>query len=643
MIKKLLKIGLGIFILLVVGIVAVPFFVDVNHLKEPIQKKIEEKIDGKVEIGKIALRIFPSPGLSVKDVLITNNTGPFAGQTAAKFGAMNIRVDFRSLLSRKIVGTLIFVDPEIFYKSTENGVSNLESLNKNSTQKFEMTRWMKRIEVESVEIQNGKLIPFINHLNLEVSHILLDHLNQPIQLKADMSILGASSNNLKLEGKVAFKADEKIIGLDDFKIFVGSTPMALKGQLEYGPEVPRFQITLMSSSLGLKTFETLNPALIASLPKGTVFDGEASMNLTANGSSERATVTLNLNLEKARLAYGDYFKKGEKVPSKILLSYSGSLKDILGKGSTSEGTADIDSFFILNYQPTHFHSKISYVNQILNFEDMAFQIFDGKVLGKGSVNLHTEKPEWNFNLKMSDVDMDSLLSTVGGYKDVLKGRGGLTISLKGTGSETSEIKKTASGNGSVTLANGKLNGVNLAREVLGSSVVDVINVAGAGLVVAGVSPSRITSPRFALQGQETTFSSFQSSFTIENGFVSLPELKILQPSSTTNLGGRVSLDGDLDLKGNFLLTREETNQWLGDFSGKRFLVDSEGRFLLPFTMTGNPTAPKVLPDTGYVTTKLQGAAASLAKEKAGELLQKNAEPLQKNLEKPLDALKKLFQ
>src|SRR5262245_57738435 len=72
MAKKLLMVFGGLFALLLVAIIAIPFFVDVDKYRPQIVSKANEYINGKLEIGKLSLSLWGQvkvniDGLSLKD------------------------------------------------------------------------------------------------------------------------------------------------------------------------------------------------------------------------------------------------------------------------------------------------------------------------------------------------------------------------------------------------------------------------------------------------------------------------------------------------------------------------------------------------------------------------------------------------
>jgi len=70
--KKILMIVGGLFALLLVAMIAIPFFVDVDKYRPQIVSKANEYLNGKLEVGKLSLSLWGQikvkiDGLSLSD------------------------------------------------------------------------------------------------------------------------------------------------------------------------------------------------------------------------------------------------------------------------------------------------------------------------------------------------------------------------------------------------------------------------------------------------------------------------------------------------------------------------------------------------------------------------------------------------
>src|SRR3954463_10405308 len=75
MAKKILMAVGGLFALLVVAIIAIPFFVDVDKYRPQIVSKANEYLNGKLEIGKLSLSLWGQVKVRIDGLSLKDNSG----------------------------------------------------------------------------------------------------------------------------------------------------------------------------------------------------------------------------------------------------------------------------------------------------------------------------------------------------------------------------------------------------------------------------------------------------------------------------------------------------------------------------------------------------------------------------------------
>ncbi|MBI2981924.1 MAG: hypothetical protein HYY44_06490, partial [Deltaproteobacteria bacterium] len=84
----------------------------------------------------------------------------------------------------------------------------------------------------------------------------------------------------------------------------------------------------------------------------------------------------------------------------------------------------------------------------------------------------------------------------------------------------------------------------------------------------------------------------------------------------------MDLDLKLDLLGKYLLAKPATEAWITDGRVRPTVTDPEGRFVIPFKITGDLKHPSISPDYAYVNEMAAKAVASAAtdalKQRAAE-------------------------
>ena len=622
MVKRVMKMGVFLLIILVGGAVAVSFWLPVEKLKGPLIKKIEENLNAKVQLENLELSLLPVPSINLKNLTLISTDESFQDKPIFKMSLGSLSVDLKSLLAQKISLSLNLIQPTVYYR--ENGDKNnfsmlLKDNASASSSSTTQSPLMERLEVTSVVVERGVVyhikkgevddsaIPQLTQLDADISHFSL---SQKAEQKISMTLsalMSGASQQMGLQGDLSIDPVQKSYRTENLKLKIGETTFIAQADFQPDQKDPNdyhYKVQIKADALSFKTLSAFDASFEKTLPPDAQIKGGANLVVEASGQKNSIQTSGSIDFENSKITYGAYFKKGEQIPAKIQWSYYGPVENMMSSGALKGKISWQEAFVLEKYEPEKFQADFHLSGNQLVLDHMAFQLFEGGLEGNGVI-IFTKTPTWSFDFNARQVDLNNLMSVVGGFQDVVTGKADMKLSLKGVGREISEIKKTSTGDGNLSVSEGKISRVNFAKEVLGPTLVEGLNNA-LKLVQGTQNAPKIALPRFALQTQETAFRSFMGGFKIENGFLMLPEMKFVGDTVSLALDGKSSLDGDLDMKGILLLSRQETDQWLGDFQGKSALVDTEGKMLVPFTMTGSVLTPAIVPDVAALTEKLKG-------------------------------------
>ena len=135
--KRLLKwvliLGGGLFLLVVVALLIVPMFVDVQKYKPEIEKKVSEATGRPFSIGgQLELSLFPWAGLAFSDLHLGNPPG-FKEKDFVSVKSFEARVKLLPLLSRDVqVKRFILEGPRIVLEKSRTGQGSWEGIGKPS-------------------------------------------------------------------------------------------------------------------------------------------------------------------------------------------------------------------------------------------------------------------------------------------------------------------------------------------------------------------------------------------------------------------------------------------------------------------------------------------------------------------------------
>ncbi|MGH8459374.1 MAG: AsmA-like C-terminal region-containing protein, partial [Nevskiales bacterium] len=217
---------------------------------------------------------------------------------------------------------------------------------------------------------------------------------------------------------------------------------------------------------------------------------------------------------------------------------------------------------------------VSIANQVITCDPLEFGLYDGGSRGRLSVDLRGAEPVVEFDGLMRGVDANKLLSENTDSKNRLYGRLGGTVQARFAGSERARISRTATGKGQLSLVNGRLGQINLAREV--------------------VAVGELVGLRYA--ERDTPIEDMSTSFEIGEGWVRTGDLTLRTPDLSMNAMGGFSFAEELAFEATATFTPEATARMtsrspLGALAGG-LLTDEQGRAVVPFNIRGSLAQPK---------------------------------------------------
>jgi AsmA protein len=335
------------------------------------------------------------------------------------------------------------------------------------------------------------------------------------------------------------------------------------------------------ADLGPK-FPSLNQAV--NLKGNMAFAGD--LIVPAQGTP---LLTLEANSSRVDIALPEQKKGAKKVPPPQKKPTTVEKKtatriplDGRGRVRVKDGT----------FQGTDFHDFLLSAEMKsgeLKITRFTSAIFGGTVEGDGSYHMAQEPAPFRLNTRVTGVDANALLSTLASAKGMMKGKLNGEVSLGGAGFSLDTLKQNLTGSGKIQMKDGELTWLNLIN-----GIIQALGGKGGGK-------------------EKTTFDDLTSSFTIQNGMVTLPNILLSQKDMALKLQGNIGLDSTLKMEGEAHLPTSVT----GDLTGKgwRFLADDKGRLTIPFTLQGAVTDPKVGISTKFLEQGIKGVLQEFMKKK----------------------------
>jgi uncharacterized protein involved in outer membrane biogenesis len=190
--------------------------------------------------------------------------------------------------------------------------------------------------------------------------------------------------------------------------------------------------------------------------------------------------------------------------------------------------------------------------------------------------------------------------------DTVRGQMTGQVRVAGRGNTFDKIKPTLSGNGQMSVANGKLIGVNIGaqamRKVQGVPGIDTL-----------ITPSIIARHPALFNSPDTDLRELGMTFTIQGPRITSHDIKAATPDYSALADGWFDLDKNIDMQAHLLLSQELSREIMAEKKNVVYLANEQKQVDIPVRISGQLPKPSVTPDIQF-----------LAQRAAGHLVQKQA-------------------
>ncbi len=611
----------GLVALIVIALLVIPMFVDLQEYKPKVEKMVSEATGRPFSIGgDIDLSLFPWVGFSTSDIHMGNPPG-FQEKDLASIKSIEVRVKLIPLISKDIqVKRFIVEGPRIAVEKSKSGRSNLDGLGKpakeappKSTREKEKAPGSKSAEglpikglaVGEFAVTKGSLLWIdqskgerkeISDVTLRLQDVSLDRPIQlalsavldgrPIEVKGNVGPVGKEPGKGTMSVDLQVKALKELVMDLKGKLVDPATNQQFDLAVQVSPFSPRNLVKALGQEFPVKTADAsvLNKAAFKAKLKGdpksvSISDGaldldDSKLQFSAKAEDfSRPVVAFNLELDKIDL---DRYlpppsekkpgkeKEEAKVPTpeKKKTDYTPLRKLVL------DGAVKIGELKAHGARIQELHMKVSARNGLFNLDPLSLKLYQGDVSSKGTFDVRKDAPETNMALQVKGVQVSPLLKDVL-KKDFLEGTVKAKLDIAMSGDDADRMKSTLNGNGDVFFNDGAIVGIDLAGMVRNVK-------ATFGLAERGADRPR------------TDFSELHSPFTITSGVVDTRETRLTSPLL------RILAAGKANLVQESLDFRVEP-KFVGTIKGQGDTKERSG-VTVPVLVTGTFSSPKFRPD-----------------------------------------------
>ena len=287
---------------------------------------------------------------------------------------------------------------------------------------------------------------------------------------------------------------------------------------------------------------------------------------------------------------------------------------IAGDGINAKGALDVKKAEVMGLTVDRIAAAFRTEGEQYFLERFSMALCSGTVEGKARADMPAGgEADWSAEARIDKIDMNQILSSMTGFKDVLYGTFGSAMTISGKGTDAEAITRTVKGSGTAAVKGGRIANFDLGDAVMGQlgAVPAVSKLADLGGEKVG-------------KHKDTTFESLDGTFTLGEGKIRIDPLALrnMGTSKATGsdavLSGTVGFDTTLDLKGKLILSQKHSVKLVGKMKEAKALAGDDGRIVLPLTITGNASAPKPMVDIQYITQAfLRYGTKKLLEDKLG--------------------------
>jgi AsmA protein len=616
LIKKTVFITGGIFLIIILALILIPFFVDMGKYKTPLEEKISASIGRSFSIkGDVKLSLFPWAGISFSDLYL-GNPEDFKEKDFLRIKEFEARVKLLPLLSKDIqVNKFVLNEPRIMMITQKSGRTNLDGLipegesSESPGEKDEKSAAQQGLPIKSLAvgeftITNGSLTLVdegqktrkeITGITLQLNDVSLE---KPVKLdfsatidKLPVDIKGQFGPVGNPPGKKNMPLDLSITALDQIKT-------SIRGEISNPSDKPGFDLILQTdafspgkvlAALGQKdTLKPSDPGVFQTMKFGVKAKGNASEVSLSDGllsidgstlafkgkvsSFDKPAVSLEARLDAMNL--DRYLPKKEAPakdtgPSTPRESSSGkpdyqALRSLVLDAQFSADDLTVNKAGLKNLKTTITGNKGLFV-----LDPVSFQTYEGKVDGQARADFKTNTPVFSMNIQANNIQSNPFLKDFMN-KDFIEGAVNANLNLRMSGVDSVQIKRSLNGKGELAFKDGAIKGVDLTAMI--QNVKTAFGTAAAG----------------GSSGERTDFSELVSPFDISGGVFQTTQTRMVSPLA------RITVAGTADLNKEVMNFRIEP-KFVDTLKGQGDRRDRSG-VTVPVLVTGTFSSPKFAPD-----------------------------------------------
>ncbi|NQT29919.1 MAG: AsmA family protein [Candidatus Saganbacteria bacterium] len=596
--KWLAIIVAAIVALLIIGAVALPFFLPLEKIKDFTTSKISDALGCEVAIEKVSFNLFS--GIKLEDISVGNAPG-FSKTPFVRAKSLDLRYAFWPIFRRQlIVKEIRLVSPQIYIEKNAQGQFNFTSYK--AKDKYPDKIYPDEEDAAKEDSSSDKKAPFSLIIDaFSVRDGTITYFDQATNTKSKLKNTNLTISGITLALLKPVNLHFKTLAIYQDK----QVPISLAGKIEVDP--------------------TKNELKIPSLELNIAGE-KAKIELTI--SNWKTGPDINFSISSKKLSIDPLlaiFAAG--APSDKKAAKPGAITKAVNKTTSSlpstlalKGKIDLENITFQKFKIDKLDLDIRLFKKWLELEINEVGLYDGKLSGTALIKL---VPGLSYQIKdltltgfnatpFVNALVETFLVDKPVYKDLIDkvyGRLDLSLNLSGSGVEPGPAFANAVAKGSFTLTGGEIKRIKTLAEI--------------GTLINSNT----------LQ-ENVKFKDLGASFSLRNKVLEIKDLKLEDTDFSAQFSGGADLGNGQWMAGNRLLVRLSPSLTQGLPSQLSVFRDDSGWLNLTFELTGAFKNTRLTPilatpiekTVGKLKIKIEAQKLEIEK-KVKEELEKKAKEL----------------
>ncbi|OBQ55097.1 AsmA family protein [Tamlana sp. s12] len=308
--KKALKIFGVILIIIIIALIAIPFIFE-GRIQELVKQTINQNLNAKVEFSDINLsfiRNFPEAGISVSDLVITNNA-PFKNETLATAKSISFTMSVKEIFkgaNEAIVVNSIYVDEALITLKTDKfGNNNYDIAKESDNASAEEKPANFNFSIKDYQIKNSALT-YLDELSETIAHITefnheghgtftseVSELDTDTHFNISLNIENTNylnNNSIKLDALIDVDLNQNKYTFKENKAQINQLPIHFDGYVKLLDNGQEIAITFENPETDFKNFLALVPETYSKSIEQVKTTGDFKIKGMVNGQLTETTI-----------------------------------------------------------------------------------------------------------------------------------------------------------------------------------------------------------------------------------------------------------------------------------------------------------------------------------------------------------------